>query len=81
MMPKPVVIEDLCKGCGLCVGICPVNAMHKTGRYDKPLLVITGKKFNNQGYPVVEVVEPAERCTGCMLCEYICPDLAIYIEK
>jgi len=64
--PIAVVIEDRCKGCYLCVNVCPRKVLSQ------------GSKLNRYGYRIV-VVENPDKCVGCRLCEYICPDFAIYI--
>ncbi len=60
--------QDWCKGCYLCIEICPIDGIF--GRSDE----ISTRGFQNV------TVEPAN-CTGCMLCELLCPDLAITVEE
>ncbi|MCR4442479.1 MAG: 4Fe-4S binding protein [Peptococcaceae bacterium] len=67
-MPKIEVNVELCKGCRLCIGVCPQNII-KTGDY-----------ANSQGYRPAEQYR-AEECTGCGLCAVICPDAAIEVYK
>ena len=50
----------LCKGCNLCVVVCPEN-----------VLVMTDQ-VNAKGWHVVALIEPG--CTGCTLCALACPD-------
>jgi 2-oxoglutarate ferredoxin oxidoreductase subunit delta len=61
---KPVgtvdIAEELCKGCDLCVPVCPESVLAMTTRP------------NRKGWPVVELVGPG--CTGCTLCADVCPD-------
>lgn len=63
-MSKPVgtvdIAEELCKGCELCVVVCPEHVLAMTTR------------TNRKGWPVVELVGPG--CTGCTLCADVCPD-------
>lgn len=61
--------EDLCKGCGLCISVCPVKILAQD-----PL------KLNKRGYHPAGVVEP-EKCIACISCALICPDLVISVEK
>ncbi len=66
---EPPVIEVIfenCKGCNICVDVCPTNVLE---------LVKAPNKW--EGY-VVEVKYP-EKCTKCMLCEIHCPDYAIKV--
>lgn len=59
----PVVIAtDRCKGCALCVGICP-----------KHVLALDDATVNALGHHPVRLVDAAA-CTSCVLCARICPD-------
>jgi Pyruvate/2-oxoacid:ferredoxin oxidoreductase gamma subunit/NAD-dependent dihydropyrimidine dehydrogenase PreA subunit len=58
----------LCKGCGLCLEICPVKALS----WNKDELNYIGRSI-----PKVDI----EKCIACMKCEQICPDSAIKIDK
>lgn len=66
------VYTDLCKGCGLCLVKCPINA--KGGDCLK-----WSKEVGLYATPAVET-DPAQ-CIGCGICETICPDSAIRIDK
>ncbi len=68
-MPRPIINEDLCKGCGYCTLVCP-----------KHILKIDKERLNALGYHPVKVTNP-EECIGCRYCEVVCPEFAIYIEK
>ncbi|MHA1145012.1 MAG: 4Fe-4S dicluster domain-containing protein [Candidatus Helarchaeota archaeon] len=63
-----MINEECCKGCGLCIEVCPKNVLDFSGR------------FNKKGYDVVEVKDP-EACINCKRCELICPDFAISVEE
>jgi len=67
-MPKIVIDEDRCKGCGLCTIVCPKK------------LVSLSDLPNSTGYTVAVFSEPT-KCTGCALCAEICPDVAIMVFK
>lgn len=60
------VIFENCKGCNICVDVCPTNVL---------VLVKVPNKW--EGY-IAEVKFP-EKCTRCMLCEIECPDFAIKV--
>ncbi|RLF48978.1 MAG: 4Fe-4S ferredoxin [Thermoplasmata archaeon] len=65
------VIEDRCKGCGLCIEFCPKKVLHQSER------------FNAKGYHPPELIEepPLKVCIACKFCEMICPDFAIFVEE
>lgn len=68
-MPKRATVtidEERCKGCGLCVVVCPPNVLHMSERR------------NERGYRVVEL-EPG--CTGCENCYRICPDYVFDVYR
>ena len=54
-----------CKGCLLCVEVCPKNIYE---------LAQSGK-----GKREIAAVRP-EECTRCMRCVMFCPDMAIEVE-
>lgn len=56
------IAVDRCKGCGLCVSICP-----------KDVLVLDVTIVNELGYHPVRLADSAA-CTSCALCARICPD-------
>ncbi len=65
-VPEPfeplAIARDRCKGCGLCVGICP-----------KHVLALDEAVVNQLGYHPVRLTDAAA-CTSCALCARICPD-------
>lgn len=62
------IAADRCKGCGLCVAICP-----------KHVLTLETSFVNEHGYHPVRLTNSAA-CTSCALCARICPDavFAVY---
>jgi 2-oxoglutarate ferredoxin oxidoreductase subunit delta len=56
-----------CKGCHICVGVCPRHVLE----------VDSGSFFN--GFHPVVVARPQD-CSSCLLCELLCPDLAISVQ-
>jgi 2-oxoglutarate ferredoxin oxidoreductase subunit delta len=62
------IAVDRCKGCGLCVGVCP-----------KGILELDVSTVNELGYHPVRLTEAAA-CTSCALCARVCPDtvFAVY---
>ena len=67
-MAKVTFTDELCKGCGLCVGACPKQ------------IVKLSKRTNGKGYPVAECVDD-EACIACAFCARMCPDVVIRVEK
>ncbi len=60
---------DNCKGCGLCVDVCP-----------KKLLRLSPDVINIKGHHPAEITD-ASKCVGCASCATMCPDCIIKIEK
>lgn len=58
---------EYCKGCRLCIEVCP---RHKLALADV---------LNELGIQPVEVVADSAECTACMSCVLMCPDAAIEI--
>jgi 2-oxoglutarate ferredoxin oxidoreductase subunit delta len=56
------IATDRCKGCGLCVAVCP-----------KGILSLDASAVNELGYHPVRLTDAAA-CTSCALCARICPD-------
>lgn len=57
-----------CKGCGLCVTICPKNVLE------------ISEQVNTKGYFPAFQARP-EDCIKCALCCMMCPDVAITISE
>ncbi len=57
------IAADRCKGCGLCVDVCP-----------KHVLALDPVVVNPLGYHPVRLTDAAS-CTSCALCARICPDV------
>lgn len=68
-MAKVTFNEDRCKGCRLCIEVCP-----------KKIVQIDADKLNMKGFHPAGVKE-MDKCTGCAFCATICPDCVITVEK
>ena len=68
-MSRIEINEALCKGCGLCVTVCPRN-----------IIALQQDKLNIKGFHPAGV-EQMDRCIGCAFCATICPDSAIEVWK
>ena len=67
-MGKVVINPARCKGCKLCIEVCPKNVL------------VPSSKNNHLGIYVVELKKAGE-CIGCSRCAIICPDVAIEVYK
>ncbi len=67
-MPRLAINRERCKGCELCIAVCPQQ------------ILALSQKINLMGYHPLEVTHP-ERCTGCAICARMCPDTAISVFK
>ncbi len=65
---KHIIESERCKGCGLCVNICPKNVLEIVD------------KVNAKGHFPVHQARP-EDCIHCTMCCIVCPDVAIEIKK
>ena len=68
MAAKGMIIMDRerCKGCHLCIDVCPRHALKLSG------------KLTDAGVEIVAWDEDAG-CSACLMCAAICPDAAITI--
>ncbi len=63
-MTKITVDVELCKGCGICIELCPQKALKMKTEMDA------------RGFHTPEAIHE-DSCTSCGLCEMYCPDFAI----
>ena len=68
MAGKIVIDAERCKGCQLCLTVCPHNCIK------------ISDKLNSKGYLPAEFTRP-DACTGCTSCAIICPDVAIEVYR
>lgn len=61
--------SEICKGCGVCVSVCPKN-----------VLKIDLDTINEQGYSP-SFVARGQECIACGNCAISCPDSVISVYK
>jgi 2-oxoglutarate ferredoxin oxidoreductase subunit delta len=64
---KPLIDQERCKGCMLCISACPKKILKMSNNINK----------QGSGYP--ECFDES-KCIACTFCAIICPDSAIEIE-
>ncbi len=67
-MPQVIFHEERCKGCEICMQVCPVK------------IITAADHINAMGFHPAAVTEQ-EKCKGCALCARMCPDLVIEVFK
>jgi len=67
MAGKIIIDAERCKGCTLCITVCPNN------------VITLSEKSNSKGYFPAQATNPG--CTGCTNCAVVCPDCAIEVYR
>ena len=67
-LAEVLINEVRCKGCGLCVDVCPYRVLELSD------------SFNSQGYRPA-CAKNSKKCRGCTWCNLICPDAAIEVKR
>jgi 2-oxoglutarate ferredoxin oxidoreductase subunit delta len=62
------VDERYCKGCLICIDVCPTKAIRPS------------EKLNSKGYRL-PTEENMALCKACELCVLMCPDFAIAVSE
>ena len=63
-----VIDPKLCKGCHICIEMCPQSVLAKS------------KDVDNLGFYLPELIN-LDACTVCRICELECPDFAIKVVE
>ena len=67
--PHPEINIDICKGCQLCVSMCPREVLE------------ISEKLNSKGFHYS--IYRGEGCIGCGNCFYVCPEpdgITVYMK-
>lgn len=67
-MANITIDKACCKGCNICLSICPKG------------IFVKSRQRNDYG-TAMPAVEAPEKCITCRMCERLCPDGAIDVEK
>ena len=67
MAGKITIDIERCKGCGLCVAVCPKGS------------ISISKKSNKSGFFPAQ--SDNKNCTGCAVCAIMCPDAVIKVYR
>lgn len=68
-MARITVDERYCKGCGLCISVCP-----------RDCIALDQDKLTPKGYHPAKLTDES-LCSGCTDCAVMCPDVAITVER
>ncbi len=68
-MANVIFDEKRCKGCSLCVSVCP-----------KKILRLSPDRMNGKGFHPAEIFDK-DACIACAFCATMCPDVVITVEK
>jgi 2-oxoglutarate ferredoxin oxidoreductase subunit delta len=70
---KIVIDREWCKGCHICIGVCPNGVIE------------VDKSLNKKGYSPArfkETVSEGEKgCIACAQCATVCPEVAIEVYR
>jgi 2-oxoglutarate ferredoxin oxidoreductase subunit delta len=69
MAGRIVIDTERCKGCGLCITVCPKNS------------IVLSKESNRNGYFPAEAKDG--ECTACTRCAIVCPEgiIEVFLEQ
>ncbi len=92
-MGRIVVDEDRCKGCEVCLSVCPKKVIAMADHFNR-LGYRPARMHETVAKVAVAVVSgtpqketssdesrSSDECTGCTLCARMCPDVAITVYR
>lgn len=68
-MSRIIVDERYCKGCELCIPVCP-----------KKIIELDPDVITAKGYHPARLTDESA-CTACTNCALVCPEVAITVER
>ncbi len=67
--------KETCKGCGLCITVCPKKLIEACDN-------LNSKGYYPASFKGIECSEDKRyQCNGCALCAITCPDVAIEVYR
>lgn len=68
---KIVIDRERCKGCHLCIEVCPKKR------------IVVDEELNKKGYQpaMCSGDEEGGECNACCMCALVCPDVAIEVYR
>ena len=87
-MPKITIDRERCKGCLLCISLCPRTLIRLDNNLNSrgvkpvkftPLERTKGKSRKSKS--LTGFIDNSTECLGCMQCALICPDCCIEVFK
>jgi 2-oxoglutarate ferredoxin oxidoreductase subunit delta len=70
---KIEIDRELCKGCHICIEVCPTQSIE----VDNAL----NKKGYSPARPITNKPEGEKGCIGCAQCATVCPEVAIEVYR
>ncbi|MEW6447005.1 MAG: 4Fe-4S binding protein [Bacillota bacterium] len=67
-MPQVFFDKERCKGCELCISVCPKK------------IIALSPEVNSLGLHPAAVTD-SSKCTGCGFCFFVCPDLVVTVLR
>jgi 2-oxoglutarate ferredoxin oxidoreductase subunit delta len=83
-MPKIIIDRERCKGCLLCISVCPRGLIKVDSNLNclgvKPVkFILKGKGKKSKS--LTGFSDNNDECLGCIQCALICPDCCIEVYK